>query len=83
MTITIQTTREEGIVRQRTATTPAGARRSVIAALDDIARWYGFDDDDLSMARNVAAKWDGRTDLKVHVGGWARNGNGSTVWAQP
>lgn len=72
----------EKVIDERTATTPAGARRSLRASIDRAHRANPhLDGVGVQHAENLAAAWDGVGDIKLTIRTWNAMA-GVTIWAQ-
>lgn len=67
---TIQIIRGGEVIDERTAATPAGARKSLLAAIWRNADLGRVDDVSLQVAEREASKWDGRSDFSQTVMTW-------------
>jgi len=79
--ITIQAISGGQIIDERTATTPAGARRSLLAMIDRTKPTSWADDCMTMLIEGTASNWDGRSDFREHLPSWNQTG-GITFWAQ-
>ena len=72
MNITIQAIRFGEVIDERTATTAAGARKSLLSMIDRVClrEWRGQDDCSMQFAEREAARWDGRSDFRQTVEAW-------------
>lgn len=82
-TITIQAIRHGEVIDERIATTPASARKSLLAMIERVClrQWGGHDDCSFLFAEREAARWDGRSDFRQTVEAWNR-GSGCVFHAQ-
>jgi len=75
-TKTIQAVSSDGtVLDERSAETPAGARRSLLAMIDRHCTSGWVDGVSQQVAESAAAHWDGRSDFKAVVGSWNRTGS--------